>query len=166
MSTSMRNKVDKVNQSAETTAGARVIDGLHTLMHLLRRRLQQATQAEGDGLAAMEVRALGFFVRHPGSTAKALAAHSGRDKAQVARLLQPLLARGLLVATPDAQDRRSLQLRPTSGGLRIDRRMAARRQRIHHELLAGFDLAELQTLAGSLERMLTAAGAEHEDDPA
>lgn len=132
-------------------------------MHLLRRRLQQAAQSEGEGLAAMEVRALGFFVRHPGSTAKALAAHSGRDKAQVARLLQPLLARGLLVATPDAQDRRSLQLRPTPGGARIERRMAAQRRRIHDELLAGFSPAELQALADSLGRMLEAAGAEREE---
>lgn len=161
----MRKKVDNVNQSGEVTAGARVIEGLHSLMHLLRRRLQQAAQAEGEGLAAMEVRALGFFVRHPGSTAKALAAHSGRDKAQVARLLQPLLARGLLVATADAQDRRSLQLRPTASGLRLERRMAARRQRIHDELLAGFDPAELQTLSDSLQRILAAAGAEREDDP-
>lgn len=161
----MRKKVDNVNQSGEATAGARVIEGLHSLMHLLRRRLQQAAQAEGEGLAAMEVRALGFFVRHPGSTAKALAAHSGRDKAQVARLLQPLLARGLLVATADAQDRRSLQLRPTASGLRLERRMAARRQRIHDELLAGFDPAELQTLSDSLQRILAAAGAEREDDP-
>jgi len=160
----MRNKVDKVNQSPEATAGARVIDGLHTLMHLLRRRLQQAAQAEGEGLAAMEARALGFFVRHPGSTARALAAHSGRDKAQVARLLQPLLARGLLVATPNAQDRRSLQLHPSASGQRIERRMAAQRQRVHDELLAGFSPAELQALAGSLERMLAAAGAEREDD--
>lgn len=161
----MRKKVDNVNQSGEVTAGARVIEGLHSLMHLLRRRLQQAAQAEGEGLAAMEVRALGFFVRHPGSTAKALAAHSGRDKAQVARLLQPLLARGLLVTTADAQDRRSLQLRPTASGLRLERRMAARRQRIHDELLAGFDPAELQTLSDSLQRILAAAGAEREDDP-
>jgi len=160
----MRTKVDKVNQSSEATAGARVIDSLHALMHLLRRRLQQAAQAEGEGLAAMEVRALGFFVRHPGSTAKALAAHSGRDKAQVARLLQPLLERGLLVATPHAQDRRSLQLQPTARGLRIERRMAAQRQRIHDELLAGFAPAELQTLAEGLQRMLETAGVEHEHD--
>lgn len=161
----MRHKVDNINQLAQAPAGARVIDGLHTLMHLLRRRHQQVAQVEGEGLAAMELRALGFFVRHPGSTAKALAAHSGRDKAQVARLLQPLLARGLLVATPDAQDRRSLQLRPTASGLRLERRMAAQRQRIHDELLAGFDPAELQALADSLQRMLSAAGTQSEDDP-
>lgn len=165
MSTSMRKKVDKVNQPGEAAAGARVIDGLHALMHLLRRRLQQAAQAEGDGLAAMELRALGFFVRHPGSTAKALAAHSGRDKAQVARLLQPLLARGLLAATPDEQDRRSLQLRPTAAGARIERRLAVQRQQIHDELLAGFGAAELQALADSLQRMLQAAGAGHGHAP-
>lgn len=161
----MRRKVDKVNQSDETPDAARVVERLHALMHLLRRRQQQAAQAEGEGLAAMEMRALGFFVRHPGSTAKALAAHSGRDKAQVARLLQPLLARGLLTATPDAQDRRSLQLRPTASGARLERRMAARRQRMHDELLAGFSPAELQALASSLERMLAAAGDDGARDP-
>lgn len=157
----MVEKVDKVNQSdvpaAREADAALVVERLHALMHHLRRRQLQAAQAEGDGLAAMEVRALGFFSRHPGSSAKALAAHTGRDKAQVARLLQPLLQRGLLTAAPDPADRRSLQLRPTASGLRIERRMAARRRQIHDELLAGFSLAELQALAGSLQRMLDAA---------
>jgi DNA-binding MarR family transcriptional regulator len=160
----MPKKVDKVNQIVAAGAApgheadaALVVERLHALMHHLRRRLQQAAQAEGDGLAAMEVRALGFFARHPGSSAKALAAHSGRDKAQVARLLQPLLARGLLTAAPDASDRRSLRLQPTASGLRIERRMAARRRQIHDELLAGFSAVELQTLADSLARMLAAA---------
>lgn len=166
MSPIMGKQVDKVNRhrEAEVDASARVVEGLHTLMHLLRRRMQQAAQAEADGLAAMEVRALGFFARHPGSTAKALAAHSGRDKAQVARLLQPLMARGLLVAIPDPKDRRSLQLQPTASGLLIARRMAVQRQHIHDSLLAGFSATELQTLADSLERMLQAAGAEAEPD--
>ena len=164
MSTIMRKQVDKVNILGEAEAGARVVEGLHALMHILRRRLQQAAQAEADGLAAMEVRALGFFARHPGSTAKALAAHSGRDKAQVARLLQPLMARGLLVATPDPNDRRSLQLQPTARGLLIARRMAVQRQHIHDSMLAGFAAAELLTLADSLERMLHAAGTEREPD--
>jgi DNA-binding MarR family transcriptional regulator len=160
----MPKKVDKVNQIVAAAAApgheadaALVVERLHALMHHLRRRLQQAAQAEGDGLAAMEVRALGFFARHPGSSAKALAAHSGRDKAQVARLLQPLLARGLLTAAPDASDRRSLRLQPTASGLRIERRMAARCRQIHDELLAGFSAVELQTLADSLARMLAAA---------
>lgn len=160
----MVENVDRVNQSGDAAEAARVVDRLHALMHLLRRRLQQATQAEGEGLTAMELRALGFFVRHPGSTASALAAHSGRDKAQVARALQPLLTRGLLSATPDPQDRRSLQLWPSAGAARIERRMAAQRRRVHDELLAGFGAAELRALADSLERLLAAAGAQAGND--
>ena len=162
----MANKVDKVNQSATPNAealapeAAAVVERLHALMHRLKRSLQQAAQAQGEGLAPMEVRALAFFARHPGSTASELVAHTGRDKAQVARLVQPLLLRGLLVAAPAEQDKRRVELRLTDSGRRIERRMAAQRLQINSALLAGFSADELQRLASSLDRMLAAGGAD------
>lgn len=125
-------------------------------MHRLKRSLQQTAQAQAEGLAPTEVRALAFFARHPGSTASELVAHTGRDKAQVARLVRPLLVRGLLAATPAEQDKRRLELRLTDSGRRIERRMAAQRLQINSALLAGLSADELKLLASSLDRMLAA----------
>ena len=167
----MVQKVDNVNQSRRapglraggdasggtgSTVASGVVERLHKLMHRMKRRLQQAATTEGEGLAPMEVRALAFFARHPGSSAGDLVAHAGRDKAQVARLVKLLLDRGLLAATPAAEDRRRLQLLPTDSGLAIERRMAAQRRRIERELLAGFSAAEAQALGLALDRLLAA----------
>jgi hypothetical protein len=40
----------------------------------------------------MEGKVLGFFARHPGATQRDLAQHSGRDKAQLARLIKSAVA--------------------------------------------------------------------------
>lgn len=91
-------------------------------------------------------------------------AHTGRDKAQVARLVQPLLLRDLLDATPAEHDKRRIELRLTDSGRRIERRierrMAAQRQQINSALLDGVNAHELQRLASSPDRTLAADGAD------
>jgi len=67
----------------------------------------------------MELKALGFFARHPGATQSDLVTHSGRDKAQVARLIRSLREGGLLEATPDELDRRSTRLSLSASGQEI-----------------------------------------------
>lgn len=153
MSTIMPDTVDKVNQST-------ALDQMHTLMHRIKRRMQQATQAacvaEGLVLVPMEARTLGFFARHPGATAQDLVEHAGRDKAQVARLVKGLVERGLLAATPDADDRRRQTLTLTAAGRRFERRMAAERRRIEQVVLAGLGEADLAQLQRCLAAMLAA----------
>jgi DNA-binding MarR family transcriptional regulator len=64
----------------------------------------------------MEGKVLGFFARHPGATQRDLAQHSGRDKAQLARLIKSLRERGLLLAEEDGSDRRQVCLRLSDAG--------------------------------------------------
>lgn len=149
----MPDEVDKVNQSTP-------LDRMHTLMHRIQRRMQQAThaanEAEGLTLVPMEARTLGFFARHPGATAQDLVVHAGRDKAQVARLVKGLVERGLLAATPDAHDRRRQTLTLTPAGRRFERRMAAERRRIEHVVLAGLSADDQALLQRCLAAMLAA----------
>ena len=126
MSSIMRKTVDHVNQSGEPASND-VLEAIHAVMHAVRSH-EHRTQHEGEaGLTPLEGRVLIFFARRPGATQSDLAAHSGRDKGQLARLINGLRARGLLDARPDEADRRVVRLRPAAAAQAHMR--AVRRQR-------------------------------------
>jgi len=134
-----------------------VIDHLHAIMHLFKDRMRQALHVNGEGLGHMEARALRFFFQHPGSTQQDLAAHSGRDKAQITRIVQNLMERGLLVREADPKDRRRLQLQLTQKGLDLQAAMHERRNRLAADMLHDLDVGERRQLIYLLERMRTNA---------
>lgn len=109
----MKNKVNKVNQSEQ------VFDAIHSIMHLFRARQLRGLRDTPHELTHMEYKALGFFARHPGATQGDLVAHSGRDKAQLARLLKGLRDQQLLDAAADPADRRITRLSLSAEGARV-----------------------------------------------
>lgn len=135
-------------------ANTEVLDRLHTLMHGLRRHLQEAVREDGDGLGPMEARCLGFFMRHEGASQSDLVQHSGRDKAQIARIVKTLHERGLLQSAPDPDDGRCQRVTLTEQGRAMQRTMQLRRQRFERAMLAGFDEGERMQLQAQLDRML------------
>ena len=106
----------------------------------------------------MEWRALGFFARRPGACARDLVEHSGRDKAQVARLVRLLIERGYLEASASPHDQRVQQLHLTAAGQHEARRMRALRERIDQRMLAGLNAQEKQRFSELLERMHASLG--------
>jgi DNA-binding MarR family transcriptional regulator len=138
--------------------GTEVAERLHAVVHRMKRRLHQAMNEGNEALAPMEWRALGFFARHPGSTARDLVEHAGRDKAQVARLVRQLVDHGLLAAAPAPHDQRCVELRLTAAGQQVERRAARQRQRIEAQMLAGFSAAERAQFGAYLQRMRDALG--------
>jgi DNA-binding MarR family transcriptional regulator len=153
----MRQTVDKVNQPSKPRGAADIGEQLHaelhTLMHRIKRHLHHAARTLPEGLAPMEMRALAFFARHPGGSARDLVEHAGRDKAQVARLVRSLTERGLLAASASPQDQRVLCLTLTDAGLALQRQLAQARRRVDAALLAGLNAAEQQQMAQLLARM-------------
>ncbi len=133
-----------------------VLDLLHALMHRYKRHMHQGLRDLSGGVGPMEARALGFVAQHPGSSASDLAAHSGRDKAQIARLLQQLLDRGLLAREADPADGRRQQLALTDSGRAAQRLMARQRQRFASRAMAGLDGAEQAQLLALLQRLVSA----------
>ncbi|QJD93879.1 MarR family transcriptional regulator [Duganella dendranthematis] len=109
----MTKQVNKVNQSEQ------VFDAIHSIMHLFRARQLRGLRDNPHELTHMEYKALGFFFRRPGATQGDLVAHSGRDKAQLARLLKGLRDKQLLEATADEADRRITRLSLSAEGQRI-----------------------------------------------
>ncbi|MTV36875.1 MarR family transcriptional regulator [Duganella radicis] len=88
-------------------------------MHLYRARQLRGLRDTPHELTHMEYKAMGFFARRPGATQGDLVAHSGRDKAQLARLLKGLRDKGMLDAEADADDRRITRLTLSAEGRRI-----------------------------------------------
>jgi DNA-binding MarR family transcriptional regulator len=148
----MRNIVDEVNQNPGAPAGE-VMENVHAIMHLFRSRRQRSLRGEAHELAHMEVKVLGFFARHPGATQSDLAAYSGRDKAQLARLVRGLRERGLLAAEADELDRRSTRLRLSEQGLTMHVRLHRHDGELAEAALAGLSEAEQAQLLGLLGRM-------------
>lgn len=148
----MRKPVDKVNQKPSGTVGD-VFDAIHSIMHLYRTQQFRAFADGEHELTHMESKVLRFFARQPGATLSDLVAHSGRDKAQLTRLIKGLRERGLLDASADEADRRSTRLHLSEAG-------AALHGRLHHVgaalsglALDGISEAEREQLYALLQRV-------------
>lgn len=135
-----------------------VLDALQALMHAHRRHMHQALRAQDGGIGPMEARALGFVARHPGASASDLVAHSGRDKAQIARLLQQLQDRGLLARQADPDDGRRQRLVLTDSGRAAQRVMGRARGRFASTVTAVLSDAERAQLLALLRRLVDQAG--------
>lgn len=138
----------------KNSPNAELLDRLHLLMLRFHRRMHDAVRDEGDGLAIMEARSLAFFARHENSTQSELAQHTGRDKAQVARLVKTLLERGLLDSTRDPDDGRVLRLALTADGKTMQRKMHRHRTNFENALVQGFGEAEKLEALALLDRMV------------
>jgi DNA-binding MarR family transcriptional regulator len=110
-------------------------------------------------LTHMEYKALGFFSRRPGATQGDLVAHSGRDKAQLARLLKGLRDKGLLDAVADDSDRRITRLSLSAEGQRIFDHLHDLGAQASSAAVAGMSadqLAQLQALLAQIRSNLEA----------
>lgn len=138
----------------KTPAQAEILERLHLLVSVFHRRMHEAVRDDGEGLAPMEARTLRFLAHHEGSTQRDMTQHTGRDKAQIARIVKTLLERGLVESTPDPDDGRSHRLRLTNAGRAMQRRMHQHRARFEQALVLGFDEAEQSALVAQLDRMV------------
>lgn len=148
----MRKIVDKVNQNSPSPA-LEVLERVHEIMHLYRSAQQRSLRAGPHDLAHMEIKVLGFFARRPGATQSDLAAHSGRDKAQLARLVRGLRDRGLLEAVADEADKRSTRLSLSEEGKAMFAALHVHDGTLAEAALAGIPDAERATLLDLLARV-------------
>jgi DNA-binding MarR family transcriptional regulator len=150
----MRKQVDQVNQKSDLTGGE-VLETIHAIMHLYRSQQHRSLREGQHDLAHMEAKVLGFFARHPGATPSDLVAHSGRDKAQVARLIRGLRERGLLEAQADEADRRSTRLSLSEQGRVLYTALHRNDGQLAEIALAGMSDGERSTLLDLLGRLRT-----------
>lgn len=148
----MRKSVDKVN-SKDIPAEDAVLELVHTVMHQFRSQQYRALEGAQDGLTHMEGKVLGFFARHAGATQSELAQHSGRDKAQLARLIKGLRERGLLSAEADDADRRNVRLQLTDEGQAMLRTLRLQGRKLEARAVAGLSADQRQRLIELLLRV-------------
>lgn len=151
MSSIMPKQVDTVKH--KRASGPSLLDTVQAVMHALRAQHQHATRAAGGGLSPLEGRVLGYFATHPGATQSDLAAHTGRDKGQLARLMAGLRERGLIAVRADPDDRRVVRVSLTREGMRLQEVIQRHRQQLDERVAGGFDRAETAQLTAWLLRL-------------
>ena len=156
MSPIMPKSVDTVNQStapAERAPENDVLDLIHTVMHQYRSQQYRTLRDGPHDITHMDSKVLGFFAHHPGATQSDLAAHSGRDKGQLARLIGGLKERGLLQAQADEEDRRTVRLSLTPQGRASQQALQRQGRRVANTAVAGLSAEERAQLVALLRRV-------------
>lgn len=123
---------------------------IHAVMHQYRSQQYQVLRDGPHDLTHMETKVLGFFARHPGATQSALAQDSGRDKAQLARLVKGLRERGLLDAQADEADRRNVRLTPTAQGRAVLEALRAASAHLAAQAVTGMSVEAQRQLTALL----------------
>lgn len=153
----MTKAMDKVHHPADAAAAVPapddVLERVHAVMHLYRSLQYRSLRDGPHDITHMDGKVLGYFARHPGATQSDLAAHSGRDKAQLARLVKGLRELGLLVAEADAADRRQVRLSLSADGKAVQRALQTQGKRLGAKAVAGLDADEQARLASLLARV-------------
>jgi DNA-binding MarR family transcriptional regulator len=152
----MSKSDDNVNHvgNAEPTD---VLELIHSVMHEYRALQYRFLRDGPHDITHMDGKVLGFFSRRPGATQSDLAEHSGRDKAQLARLIKGLRDRGLLEATVDEADRRNVKLALTADGKAVQRALGQQARKLGAKAVTGLSEAEqgqLMALIGRVRRNL------------
>lgn len=136
-----------------TSLAEDVVESIHSVMHRYRAQQYRELRDGPHDLTHMEHKVLGFFARHPHATQSDLVAHSGRDKAQLARLIRGLKDKGLLEGQADTEDRRSIRLQLTSTGDAVHKSLEDRGQRLADVAVAGLNEDECRQLLVLLGRI-------------
>ena len=148
----MRKSIDIVNHKPKAPDDD-VLEIIHALMHQYRSQQYRVLRDGPHDITHMESKVLGYFGRRPGATQSDLAQHSGRDKAQLARLIKGLRDRGLLVAEADEADRRQVRLMLSLDGQAVQRVLQQQAKRLGTSAVAGLSAQEHQTLLALLMRV-------------
>ncbi|WAC72664.1 MarR family transcriptional regulator [Roseateles sp. SL47] len=138
-----------------------VLELIHTVMHQYRALQYRVLKDGPHDITHMDGKVLGFFHRHPGATQSDLAQQSGRDKAQLARLIKGLREQGLLTAEADELDRRQVRLHLSEAGLAVHRELRQASSHLSVQAVEGLSKEEQQQLMALLLKVK--ANLERED---
>jgi DNA-binding MarR family transcriptional regulator len=119
-----------------------ILDAMFGLTFDLTNHLCMISDRLSDGLTPMHVRVLRTVEPNPEATVNAVATTLRRDKAQITRLANELLARDLLQRTPNPSDGRSQLLSLTSKGQTLFQHLEEIDAEIMETMLGGISQEE------------------------
>lgn len=105
-------------------------------------------------LNGMHVRLLQMIARQPACTAQRIAASTGRDKAQITRVIKELEAMDLVTRSPNPEDRRSQLLALSKTGQGLMTRIQEAEDEVRKTLLRGIPKKEVDAFIATGNRML------------
>lgn len=151
----MRKSRDIVNQSDKPgkPSDDEVLELIHRVMHQYRSQQYQVLRDGPHAITHMESKVLHYYGHHPGATQNQLAQDSGRDKAQLARLIKGLREQGLLAGEADEADRRNVRLSLTADGRSVQGSLRQQARQLNAKAVAGMTAAEQQQLVALLQRV-------------
>lgn len=132
-----------------------VFESIHSLMHLYRAKMYQVLRNTTLDLSHMEHKVLGFFARNPGATLSDLAEHSGRDKAQLTRLIRVLKDKGLIEESTDSKDRRKVLLNLSADGKTVHEILQKENVAVCQDAVSSLSDEECTTLITLLDKVKT-----------
>jgi len=124
-----------------------------SLTQYYRVNIRAAVNASELGLNAMHVRCLFVIANTPDCTANCIVKNMGRDKAQIARLVKEMLAKGWLEKQANSEDKRSQILTLSASGSQLQQKISVLEQDLENTILSGLsagDVADFQRIAGKM----------------
>lgn len=133
---------------------------VHRLMHAYTHLLREGIRRQQIELPVTHIRVLKGICRNNQITAQTIAKKMQRDKAQITRALNDLIAADLIVRANNPLDRRSHLLKPTSEGEKVMAKLDAIEASAVERLTVNLKNDELkfflrlsQTMADSVEQI-------------
>lgn len=126
---------------------------LFSLLFELKASLAKSMKGNSFGVTPMHHRALAYVYRFPGTTQQEMVNNTGRDKAQITRLLNELEKKGLVSRSRDDTDKRVFRLQLTEKGMDAFLKLKQYEDAVMTTLLKDFPDEELEQLKHSLVKM-------------
>ncbi|GAV20805.1 transcriptional activatory protein BadR [Mariprofundus micogutta] len=131
---------------------------IHHLMYAMRQTLARQCRESGCDITAEELAVLMIISEQevePGLTQTQIAETLAKDKAVITRLLNSLSREGLVLRTPDEQDRRIVRARLTKQGFEAVNRLRPVLGALLGQLYEGISDEEFLATKAVLQRLLS-----------
>lgn len=123
------------------------------LFETYRIALRHALNANQLGLNAMYVKCVILISKTPNCTANDISTLLNRDKAQIARLIKEMTAKGWISKQPSQEDKRSFILTLTDSGSMLNQQIKQAEKDVAAQILVGLseqDIATFTRISGQI----------------
>ena len=130
-----------------------LIESMFRLMRSFKSRLSAELETEGLSIAPMHMKLLKMIAAMDECTAQRIAQAINRDKAQVNRVVQDLVAQAMIERSPNPVDKRSQLLRLSDKGEAALQSMKAVENRVLCRMTHGIEIENQQTFIALAEQL-------------